>query len=132
MSLEIPSLGSFEDRRLDKKGAELLDRIVVRQTICLRQLAEDDRAQEVAFGRFLANEKVTAGRLIEGWSGCSTSVSVNELRSARIAGQERLSAAASPSAAGLAIAATRSSSSFFGTRARKLHETWPRMVSSSL
>jgi hypothetical protein len=27
-----------------------------------------DRAQEVAFGRFLANEKVTPERLIEGWS----------------------------------------------------------------
>ena len=46
----------------------LLDRIVVRQTICLRLLSEGDRAQEVAFGRFLANEKVTPERLIEGWS----------------------------------------------------------------
>ena len=46
----------------------LLDRIVVRQTICLRRLSEGDRAQEVAFGRFLANEKVTPERLIEGWS----------------------------------------------------------------
>jgi Transposase DDE domain len=40
----------------------------VRQTVCLRRLAEGDRAQEVAFGRFLANEKVTAERLIAGWS----------------------------------------------------------------
>ena len=40
----------------------------MRQTICLRQLAEGDRAQEVAFGRFLANENVTAERLIESWS----------------------------------------------------------------
>ena len=40
----------------------------MRQTICLRRLAEGDRAQEVAFGRFLANENVTAERLIEGWS----------------------------------------------------------------
>jgi len=40
----------------------------VRQTICLRQLAEGDRAQEVAFGRFLANENVTTERLIESWS----------------------------------------------------------------
>ena len=40
----------------------------MRQTICLRQLAEGDRAREVAFGRFLANENVTAERLIESWS----------------------------------------------------------------
>ncbi len=39
----------------------------MRQTICLRQLGEGDRAREVAFGRFLANEKVTADRLIDGW-----------------------------------------------------------------
>ena len=43
----------------------LLDRIVMRQTICLRQLAEGARAQEVGFGRFLANQKVTPERLIE-------------------------------------------------------------------
>ena len=41
-------------------------------------------------------------------------------------GPGRRLAAASP------IAAMRSSSSFFSTRARKLQETWPRMVSSSL
>jgi hypothetical protein len=39
----------------------------VRQTVCLRQLGAGDRAREVAFGRFLANEKVTADRLIHGW-----------------------------------------------------------------
>jgi len=50
-----------------QKGAVLLDRIIVRQTICLRQLSEGGRAQEVAFGRFLANEKVTPERLIESW-----------------------------------------------------------------
>src|SRR5271154_1167877 len=42
---------------------------------------------------------------------CSTSVSVNELRSATISGQEPLSA--SPSAVGLPRLAMRSSSSFF-------------------
>jgi hypothetical protein len=46
----------------------LLDRIVVRQSICLRELSTGDRALEVACGRFLANDKVTADRLIEGWS----------------------------------------------------------------
>ena len=38
--------------------------------------------------------------------------------------------ALSLAAAGLPILAMRSSSSFFKTRARKLHNTWPRMVSS--
>ena len=42
--------------------------MVVRQSVCLRELSQGSRAQEVAFGRFLANEKVTAGCLIEGWS----------------------------------------------------------------
>jgi hypothetical protein len=46
----------------------LLERIVARQNICLRQLSEGNRAQEVCFGRFLANDKVTAERVIEGWS----------------------------------------------------------------
>ena len=34
--------------------------MVVRQSVCLRELSQGDRAQQVAFGRFLANEKVTA------------------------------------------------------------------------
>ncbi len=42
--------------------------MVARQTICLRQLAAGERAREVAFGRFLANARVTAARLLEGWS----------------------------------------------------------------
>mgnify|MGYP001163224372 CR=1 FL=1 len=50
----------------------LLDRIVTRQSVCLRQLGEGDRALEVGFGRFLANEKVTIERLIEGWSALTT------------------------------------------------------------
>jgi hypothetical protein len=50
----------------------LLDRIVARQSLCLRQLGEGDRSREVSFGRFLANEKVTIERLIEGWSDLTT------------------------------------------------------------
>jgi hypothetical protein len=57
------------------------DRIVVRQTVCLRQPAEGDRAQEAAIGRFQANEKVTADRLIAGWS---------ELTAAEVAGRHVL------------------------------------------
>jgi Transposase DDE domain len=46
----------------------LLDRMVARQSVCLRQLSEGSRAWEVGIGRFLANEAVTVERLIEGWS----------------------------------------------------------------
>jgi hypothetical protein len=51
----------------------LLDRMVARQDICLRQLSEGDRAQEVGFHRLLANDKVTLARLIEGWSARTAS-----------------------------------------------------------
>jgi hypothetical protein len=46
----------------------LLKRMVARQSVCLRRLGAGSRAREVGFGRFLANEKVTVERLIEGWS----------------------------------------------------------------
>src|SRR6195256_2505190 len=53
---------------------------------------------------------------------CSISVSVNDSRSAMISGQELVR----PSAT------MRSTSAFFSTSARKLQNTWPRMVSSNL
>lgn len=46
----------------------LLERMVLRSTICVRRLSRGRRSQEVGFGRFLANPKVTVERLIEGWS----------------------------------------------------------------
>jgi hypothetical protein len=46
----------------------LLERIVVHGTVCVRQLAQSERSQEVRFGRFLANPRVTVDKLIEGWS----------------------------------------------------------------
>src|SRR5664279_3202169 len=55
---------------------------------------------------------------------CSTCVSVRESRSAITSGQEVRTL--------LSAAARRSSRSFFSTSARKLHATWPRIVSSSL
>lgn len=42
--------------------------MVLRSTICVRRLSRGRRSQEVGFGRFLANPKVTIGRLITGWS----------------------------------------------------------------
>jgi hypothetical protein len=42
--------------------------MVMRANVCLRRLGEGKRPQEVGFGRFLANSKVTVDRLIAGWS----------------------------------------------------------------
>src|SRR5712672_377819 len=42
--------------------------MVVRASVCLRRLARGRRSQQVGFGRFLANPKVTVDHLIEGWS----------------------------------------------------------------
>jgi hypothetical protein len=53
----------------------LLRRMVVRPSACLRRLARGRRAAQVGFGRFLANCKVTAERLIAGWSA-QTAVAV--------------------------------------------------------
>src|SRR5712672_121827 len=50
-----------------QRGAALLERMVARESVCLRRLAGGARPQIVRFGRFLANARVTAERLIEGW-----------------------------------------------------------------
>lgn len=42
--------------------------MVMRASVCLRRLGDGERPQEVGFGRFLANPKVTVDRLIAGWS----------------------------------------------------------------
>jgi hypothetical protein len=42
--------------------------MVAHPTVCLRQLAHGHRAEEVGFGRFLDNPRVTVERLIDGWS----------------------------------------------------------------
>ncbi|NJM91398.1 MAG: IS4 family transposase [Rhodospirillaceae bacterium] len=42
--------------------------MVVGSTVCLRRLGDGQRRRQVGFGRFLANRKVTVGRLIAGWS----------------------------------------------------------------
>jgi hypothetical protein len=44
-------------------------------SVCLRRAARGERAKIVRFGRFLANEKVTVARLLEGW-GERTSAAV--------------------------------------------------------
>src|SRR5208282_5653807 len=60
------SLGSFGDVRLDRVGASILERMTLRKTVCLRRLG-GDRGGELRFGRFFANEKVTAERIVDDW-----------------------------------------------------------------
>ncbi|HEY1560574.1 MAG TPA: hypothetical protein VGF71_06770, partial [Caulobacteraceae bacterium] len=62
------SLGAFGDERLDNRGGDLLCRMVAHESCCLRRLARGARSLIVGFNRFLANEKVSAQALIDGWS----------------------------------------------------------------
>lgn len=50
---------------LKKTGALLHEQMVTKQTVCLRQLGEN-RAGEVRFGRFFANDQVSVKKLVEG------------------------------------------------------------------
>jgi Transposase DDE domain len=50
-----------------KKGGAILEQMVVRKTVCLRRLGGDRRG-ELRAGRFFANPKVTAGRIVASWS----------------------------------------------------------------
>jgi len=45
----------------------MLECMVARETVCVRQLAGGHRSIVVQFARFLANSKVTAERIIESW-----------------------------------------------------------------
>jgi hypothetical protein len=42
--------------------------MVLHSSVCVRRLGSGQRSQEVRFGRYLANSKITIERLIEGWS----------------------------------------------------------------
>ena len=46
----------------------LLERVVACSTVCLRQLAQGDWAENMRFWRFVDNERVSVDKLIEGWS----------------------------------------------------------------
>jgi hypothetical protein len=50
-----------------KKGGAILEDMVLRKTVCLKHLGGDRRG-ELAAGRFFANRKVTAERIIASWS----------------------------------------------------------------
>jgi hypothetical protein len=58
------SLGNFRDERIKKTGAIFFQRIIEKCCVCLRKIG-GNRSNEVRFGRFLANPKVTVKELIE-------------------------------------------------------------------
>ena len=60
------SLGTFGDRRLNDAGGTILEQMVARETVCMRRFG-GDRAGEESAGRFLANPKVTAAKIVESW-----------------------------------------------------------------
>src|SRR5216684_2422159 len=49
------------------KGGEIIEQMVARETVCLKRLG-GDRGGEEAVGRFFANPRVTADKIIESWS----------------------------------------------------------------
>ena len=55
--------GRFGDKRLEKKGGLLFRRLVARSSCILRRIGRG-RAEELGFGRFLANPKVTEGEIV--------------------------------------------------------------------
>jgi hypothetical protein len=54
-----------------QRGAAILEQIRARQSLCLRTLG-GDRAGEERAGRFFANPRVTAARIVESWSEHTT------------------------------------------------------------
>lgn len=56
-------IGYFGDVRRARSGEFLSQRVTERQTVCLRNLA-DDRAEQVKFRRFLSNEAVTVEEMV--------------------------------------------------------------------
>lgn len=59
--------GSVRGSPPRKRGAALLEGMVVRASSCLRRAADGRRSGIVRYGRFLANEKVTLDALLAGW-----------------------------------------------------------------
>lgn len=56
-------IGYFGDARRERSGERLAQRMIERQAVCLRTLA-DDRAEQVRFRRFLASEAVTVEEMV--------------------------------------------------------------------
>jgi hypothetical protein len=56
-------IGYFGDVRRERSGEFLAQRVVNRQTVCMRNLA-DDRSEQVRFRRFLASQEVTVEEMV--------------------------------------------------------------------
>jgi hypothetical protein len=56
-------IGYFGDARLQRNGELIVERVIERQTVCLRKLG-DDRAEQVKLRRFLANDSVTVEQMV--------------------------------------------------------------------
>ena len=56
-------IGYFGDARLQRNGEFMMERVVERQTVCLRNLA-DNRAEQAKLRRFLANDSVTVEEMV--------------------------------------------------------------------
>src|SRR5215468_6417827 len=56
-------IGHFGDKRLERNGELFVERVSERQTVCIRNLA-DDRAEQARFQRFLSNDAVTVEEMI--------------------------------------------------------------------
>ena len=63
-SADVRGAGGFGDARLKAVYGRLCERMVNRQRVCLRQLA-GVRADEVRFGRFMSNDRIRLGALVE-------------------------------------------------------------------
>jgi hypothetical protein len=61
------SAAAIVGRAADKKGQRLREALAGRLTACLKA-AGADRAEQVGFCRYLANDRVTVGRLVADWS----------------------------------------------------------------
>jgi len=60
----MQDLGSFDDARLRRGGAEFLAALMAKRSCCVRELGET-RDREIRFNRFLHNERVAAEEIIE-------------------------------------------------------------------
>jgi hypothetical protein len=56
-------IGYFGDARLQRNGELIMERVIERQALSLRTLA-DDRAEQVRFQRFFANDSVTVEEMV--------------------------------------------------------------------
>ena len=56
-------LGYFGDERLKRNGELILERMLERQEVCVRKLA-DDRPEQMKFRRFMHNDSVTKAEMV--------------------------------------------------------------------